>query len=430
MEKIRINSYQSHIKRSSNDQLLPGELRYNLIGDSLVGVIHKKPKVDRFIRWSGRLKATGWLKAVTFNTCIHQMPSAFKNKVYILYPHTPNHQQRMGIITEVLFTILGFEQRASFTKILTVLTCDSSCFCRMVAFLQWVAPVLRTPSMALRSCESLPVKSWVFMCSFGELWGLGWNRRSTFKPHKSRSLCLQVWLRTSWRRLGRESMEDDGSLDIGKMKHNLNAFSLKTLPDLALLWLPAKHACISHVFFVLTKTLWDTKTHLPKHVNLAWCMAQDLPNVMPALDLAAEPIPLWWTTDFINASPPGTEAKDEKWSLGTCFPILHGMGCTKMDKHGPFGWLDRWKVVIIFQHCCCQVLKNLGFLPSKLKTFGVLRIVGEFNCSCVGISRCLAAYCKDDTPNASWDAPWLKEIHVVRGWGICLDIGCIIATSI
>ena len=30
-------------------------------------------------------------------------------------------------------------------------------------------------------------------------------------------------------------------------------------------------------------------------------------------------------------------------------------------------------------------------------------IVGEFNCSCVGISKCLAAYCKDDTPNASYD---------------------------
>merc|ERR1740121_3119044 len=27
-------------------------------------------------------------------------------------------------------------------------------------------------------------------------------------------------------------------------------------------------------------------------------------------------------------------------------------------------------------------------------------IVGEFNCSCVGISKCLPAYCKDDTPNA------------------------------
>ena len=72
-------------------------------------------------------------------------------------------------------------------------------------------------------------------------------------------------------------------------------------------------------------------------------LQKDLPHVMPALDLAAEPIPLWWTTDFINASPPGTKAEDEKW------------------------------------------------------------IVGEFNCSCVGISRCLAAYCKDDTPNASWD---------------------------
>eukprot|EP00438_Fugacium_kawagutii_P034981 Skav226090 [mRNA] locus=scaffold4179:11702:17005:- [translate_table: standard] len=72
-------------------------------------------------------------------------------------------------------------------------------------------------------------------------------------------------------------------------------------------------------------------------------LKKDLPHVMPSLDLAEEPLPLWWTTDFINASPPGTKAEDEKW------------------------------------------------------------IVGEFNCSCVGISRCLAAYCKDDTPNASWD---------------------------
>ena len=30
-------------------------------------------------------------------------------------------------------------------------------------------------------------------------------------------------------------------------------------------------------------------------------------------------------------------------------------------------------------------------------------IVGEFNCSCVGISKCLPAYCKDDTPNACYD---------------------------
>jgi len=68
----------------------------------------------------------------------------------------------------------------------------------------------------------------------------------------------------------------------------------------------------------------------------------DLHQIMPALDLAAEPIPLWWTADFINSSPEGTPSENEKW------------------------------------------------------------IVGEFNCSCVGISRCLAAYCKDDTPNADY----------------------------
>jgi len=72
-------------------------------------------------------------------------------------------------------------------------------------------------------------------------------------------------------------------------------------------------------------------------------LEKDLPLVMPALDLPDEPVPLWWTTDFILASPEGTPKEEEKW------------------------------------------------------------IVGEFNCSCVGISRCLAAYCKDDTPNACYD---------------------------
>merc|ERR1711920_720928 len=72
-------------------------------------------------------------------------------------------------------------------------------------------------------------------------------------------------------------------------------------------------------------------------------LKRDLHKVMPALGLASEPIPLWWTTDFINASPPGTPSSDEKW------------------------------------------------------------IVGEFNCSCVGISVCLPAYCKDDTPMACFN---------------------------
>ncbi|CAE8731920.1 unnamed protein product [Polarella glacialis] len=90
----------------------------------------------------------------------------------------------------------------------------------------------------------------------------------------------------------------------------------------------------------------------PKFKNLTDNFLKiDLPKIMPALDLANEPIPLWWTTDFILASPEGTPAEEEKW------------------------------------------------------------IVGEFNCSCVGISKCLAAYCKDDTPNAKFDdiAPEDKE---------------------
>jgi hypothetical protein len=87
----------------------------------------------------------------------------------------------------------------------------------------------------------------------------------------------------------------------------------------------------------------------------------DLGKIMPALGLSDEPIPLWWTSDFINSSPPGTAAKDEKW------------------------------------------------------------IVGEFNCSCVGISKCLAAYCKDDTPNACYtdiskkDLAEVKKISTILG---------------
>merc|ERR1712070_106949 len=72
-------------------------------------------------------------------------------------------------------------------------------------------------------------------------------------------------------------------------------------------------------------------------------LTKDIDKIMPALDLGDQPIPLWWTGDFINSSPVGTKPEEEKW------------------------------------------------------------IIGEFNCSCVGISKCLPAYCKDDTPNASYD---------------------------
>jgi len=86
----------------------------------------------------------------------------------------------------------------------------------------------------------------------------------------------------------------------------------------------------------------------------------DLPKIMPALGLAAEPIPLWWTSDFINSSPAGTAAKDEKW------------------------------------------------------------IVGEFNCSCVGISKCLAAYCKDDTPEACYTDIAKKDLLETKRIGSLL----------
>merc|ERR1712139_505342 len=42
-------------------------------------------------------------------------------------------------------------------------------------------------------------------------------------------------------------------------------------------------------------------------------------------------------------------------------------------------------------------------------------VVGEFNCSCVGISKCLAAYCKPDTPKVSWkDIPAEEAGHATK----------------
>merc|ERR1719245_713668 len=75
---------------------------------------------------------------------------------------------------------------------------------------------------------------------------------------------------------------------------------------------------------------------------------KDLPCLMKNLDLKGEPLPLWWTADFINAD---------------------------MGKPGSPCTVDKW-------------------------------IVGEFNCSCVGISKCLPAYCNNENPNASfYDIP-------------------------
>jgi hypothetical protein len=86
-------------------------------------------------------------------------------------------------------------------------------------------------------------------------------------------------------------------------------------------------------------------------------LEEDLAKVMPALGLDSEPLPLWWTGDFILASKKGTPVKDEKW------------------------------------------------------------IIGEFNCSCVGISKCLAAYCKPDTPNAGYNSIVPKDLEEAKAMG-------------
>jgi len=83
----------------------------------------------------------------------------------------------------------------------------------------------------------------------------------------------------------------------------------------------------------------------PKFKNLTDnFLKRDMEKVMPALGLSQEPVPLWWTTDFICASPEGTPAEDEKW------------------------------------------------------------IAGGSSCSCIGIAKCLPACCKADTPNACYES--------------------------
>merc|ERR1719361_571776 len=84
------------------------------------------------------------------------------------------------------------------------------------------------------------------------------------------------------------------------------------------------------------------------HVDLAALLdtfvKNDCPPLIASLDLPSEPIPLWWTADFINC------ATGECWSQ-----------------------------------------------PAEQKW-----VVGEFNCSCVGLSKCLAAYCTPDNAKVSW----------------------------
>merc|ERR1719394_1420976 len=102
------------------------------------------------------------------------------------------------------------------------------------------------------------------------------------------------------------------------------------------------------------------KPDAPEFANLMGdFVGKDLPSLMKNLDLESEPLPLWWTSDFINADPgkPGTP-------------------CT----------IDKW-------------------------------IVGEFNCSCVGISKCLPACCTADAKNAGFYDMSVKEVLEATYYG-------------
>merc|ERR1719444_61582 len=108
-------------------------------------------------------------------------------------------------------------------------------------------------------------------------------------------------------------------------------------------------------------------THEKKTINIDLAALlkkfteEDCPVMMKTLDLSSEPIPLWWTADMINAS------------LGECWTAVPVAD-------------QKW-------------------------------VVGEFNCSCVGISKCLAAYCKKDTPNASVDDITPEDLEGANKYG-------------
>merc|ERR1712007_393717 len=112
----------------------------------------------------------------------------------------------------------------------------------------------------------------------------------------------------------------------------------------------------------------EAGTHEKKVINIDLealrkkMVEEDCPSLMKTLELPNEPIPLWWTADMINGS------------LGEC-----------------------WTAVPVAEQ---------------------KSVVGEFNCSCVGISKCLPAYCKPDTPNVSW-----KDIpaEAAKMLGVCSD---------
>lgn len=57
-------------------------------------------------------------------------------------------------------------------------------------------------------------------------------------------------------------------------------------------------------------------------------MQQDIPGLMAAFELGAEPLPLWWTVDFANTSPKGTSIEQERWAAAE-----FGVACVGMSPY-------------------------------------------------------------------------------------------------
>jgi len=111
---------------------------------------------------------------------------------------------------------------------------------------------------------------------------------------------------------------------------------------------PAKVAsgeCVEETISVNLAALCDT------------FVKNDIPHLMEKLELPKEPVPLWWTADFING------ATGECWTQPT---------------------EQKW-------------------------------VVGEFNCSCVGLSKCLPAYATPENPNVSYkDIPEQEKADATK----------------
>ena len=78
---------------------------------------------------------------------------------------------------------------------------------------------------------------------------------------------------------------------------------------------------------------------------------------MPSLDLADEPLPIWWTTDFILASPEGTPAEEESLDGSGLMRFAAELGRLKPETClSPSLWscetpqeVDRWRVQLLLR---------------------------------------------------------------------------------